>query len=124
MSKIKELNAYLEINTCGAFLWRMQHSIAKGNIKTEEVASDIENIKKQQIKNIKKTTIYGTKINNKEEKPKPTKEYCEWFRKWDSWKDNLSDKEWKELDLLNSKFFNAEKKLNIFLTNSPAKGDK
>jgi hypothetical protein len=122
-----EYSLYFIIHELTYFDWRMNHDIADGRIETSKIKSideDLVKIRKlveyarEQTKRfgVKETTIDGEryynekikgnglleKLTDKRDYPKDKQyssdEYINWYEKWDKWKDNLTDKEWKKFN--------------------------
>jgi hypothetical protein len=97
-SEFKELDAYLTINACGAFIWRMKHDMCNGRIPQIEHAAideDVKRVKSRQLEIIKELPRFGVEPLDADGKATPA--YWTWYETWDSWKNGLTNEKWQEV---------------------------
>ena len=105
-----ELEIYLLVDTCGAFIWRMNHTRSRGHISDDEwsgVAKDVEGARRDQVKLLSALPRFGLD-RPLDEDGRPTAEYWLWYRWWDAWKKGLTDDEWRRLDAAMSRGMTPE----------------
>lgn len=108
-SEFKELDAYLTINACGAFIWRMNHDRNNGRISQENwisIYEDVLRVKARQLDIIRELPRFGVEPLDAEGKPTPS--YWMWYETWDSWKNGLTDEKWQEISSHHCNFTDEE----------------
>ena len=91
-----EVTTYFLIDECGAFIFRMTHDAAKGEIPKENqdmIMADVNNIRTLQKFAVDNLTRFG--VNPETAQDRENGEYWKWYRHWDKWKKGLSDETWK-----------------------------
>lgn len=106
IAECEEHELYFIINEIGGFLWRMNHDLADGRIKSSPgIDEDLKNLSALQQKAVEQTVRFGVpfkqemKMNSilKEEVLVTCDEYWQWYRFWDKWKDDLKPEEWAQV---------------------------
>lgn len=95
---LNEVDTYFLIDECGAFMWRMNHSMARGLIdedKHAEVQSDINKIREVQKFTVDNLGRFG--VDPESAKDRENGDYWKWYHFWDNWKKGLSDPEWNTI---------------------------
>lgn len=101
---MNEVETYFLIDECGAYIWRMNHEMAKGRIPTEahsDIQVDIMTVKEIQkfaVNNLMRFGIDPESANDRE-----NGDYWKWYLHWDGWKKELSDEEWNTVNSLMAK---------------------
>lgn len=99
IESMNELELYFFIDTCGAFMWRMNHDMCDGRIPEKDwpgIDRDIVDVRAQQMTAVRRLPEFGVASLDAENKPTP--EYWVWFRTWDAWKKGLADADWRTVD--------------------------
>lgn len=100
IDELDEAYLYFFIDECGLFIWRMNHDMAHGRIPEHgPVDKDIHNVRVVQHYAVTRLPEVVEGIIPQDEYGYPTKEYWAWYRWWDRWKKDLTDKEWNALEL-------------------------
>ena len=109
LAESNEIELYLAIDYCGAFIWRMNHELYKGNIPQEEqpaIEKDVAETRKTQLEAVRELPRFG--IQPLDDQNRPTDAYWAWYRTWDHWKKSLSDDEWKTFNTAATRGFTEE----------------
>lgn len=99
VAELNEIELYCVIDFCGAFIWRMNHELYKGNIPQKDqstVEKDVANTRKAQLEAVQELPRFG--IQPLDDQNRPTDAYWTWYRTWDQWKKDMSEEQWLAFD--------------------------
>jgi len=107
--ELNEINTFFLIDECGSFIWKMSEEMKKGTIaqsSTGSVMFDIQNVRKVQQFAVDNLGRFG--IDPKSANDKKDGDYWKWYRFWNKWKKDLSNKDWTKISIILSKEDNPE----------------
>jgi|AntAceMinimDraft_10_1070366.scaffolds.fasta_scaffold08558_12 hypothetical protein len=107
--KLNEINTFFLIDECGAFIFRMTHDMNKGRIPIQDFAGinyDVQNVHKTQKFVVSNLHRFG--IDPKSTIDNENGDYWKWYRFWNNWKRELSDEDWKKINVIIKENSNAD----------------
>ncbi len=102
--KMDEVSTYFLIDECGAFIFKMGHSLKNSMFEKwnePAIKQDIINVQETQQFAVDNLGRYG--IDPQSAKDKPNGDYWKWYRHWNKWKELLPVKDWQVISKLMSK---------------------
>jgi hypothetical protein len=100
----QEHELYFVIDEAGAFIWRMNHLAANGQIPEDSmggVMKDMMAINRMQGEAAQETKRFGVNFelvnkegDTSEETKQPCQEYWDWLKHWNNWKETFTDETW------------------------------
>lgn len=100
VQEMNEVELFMLIDFCGAFIWRMNHDMGHGRIPEADcpaIEADIVKMRENQLSAVKELPRIGV-ITPLDENNRPTPAYWTWYRTWNAWKEGLTDERWREVD--------------------------
>lgn len=91
---------YFTIDGLGSIIWRMNHDLADGRVKStpgiEEEILEMREIQQFAVSQLERVGVEGAQDENN----KPTQKYWDWYNTWKKYIDGLSDDDFYKLDKL------------------------
>lgn len=91
---------FFTIDGLGSFIWRMEHDMSHGRIKSSpEIEADILMMRETQQYAVGQLSRIGVK-GAQDEELRPTDVYWEWYKTWKAYINSLSDADFQKLNKL------------------------